>query len=155
LRKLLVPSSTRPNLKVFGLEVGLVVMIPQLSWIGIVKIKALGVFVGVGNLEEDSWRPHITAVDKVLKSWRSRALSFCGKSLVINALALSRIWYVASLVHMPTWVLKELSALVYSFFWSGKRDLVSRSVVIQPSLLGGFSIVDVKFKVWSLLDQWV
>ena len=120
-----------------------------------VKIKALGVFVGVGNLEEDNWRPHITAVDNVLKSWCSRSLSFRGKALVINALAPSRIWYVASLIHMPPWVLRELSALVFSFFWTGKRELVSRSVVIQPSLLGGFSVVDVKFKVWSLLGQWV
>ena len=44
---------------------------------------------------------------------------------------------------------------MYSFFWSGKRELVSRSVVMQPSLLGGFSVVNVKFKVWSLLGQWV
>ena len=61
----------------------------------------LGVFIGVGNLEEDNWRPRITAVDNVLKSWRSRSLSFRGKSLVINALALSWIWYVASLISMP------------------------------------------------------
>ena len=120
-----------------------------------VKIKALGVFVGVGNLEEDNWRPRITAVDNVLKSWRARSLSFRGKSLVINALALSRIWYVASLIHMPPWILIELSTLVFFFLWSGKRDLVSRSVVIQLSLLGGFSVVDVEFKVWSLLSQWV
>ena len=120
-----------------------------------VKIKTLGVFIGVGDLEEDNWRPRITAVDNVLKSWRARSLSFRGKSLVINALALSRIWYVASLVHMPPWVLRELLILVYSFFWSGKRELVSRSVVIQPSLLGGFSVVDIKFKVWSLLGQWI
>ena len=103
-----------------------------------VKIKTLGVFIGVGDLEEDNWRPRISAVDNVLKSWRARSLSFRGKSLVINALALSRIWYVASLVHMPPWVLRELLILVYSFFWSGKRELVSRSVVIQPSLLGDF-----------------
>ena len=86
------------------------------------------------------------AVDNVLKSWRARSLSFRGKSLVINALALSRIWYVASLIHMPPWVLRELSSLVFSFFWSGKRDLVSRPVVIQPSVLGGFSVVDVSLK---------
>ena len=120
-----------------------------------VKIKALGVFVGVGDLEEGNWQPRITAVDNILKSWHARSLSFRDKSLVINALALSRIWYVASLIHMPPWVLRELSALVFSFFWSRKRELVSRSVVIQPSLLGGFSVVDVKFKVWSLLGQWV
>ena len=112
-------------------------------------------FVGIGELTEDNWPPRINAVDKVLSSWRSRSLSFRGKSLVINALALSRIWYVASLVYMPTRVMQELCTLVFKFFWSGKRDLGSRTVVVQPTLLSGFSVVDVKLKVWSLLAQWV
>ena len=119
------------------------------------KIKVLGVFIGAGDLDVDNWRPRIEAVDHVLKSWRSRCLSFRGKALVINALALSRVWYVASLVHMPAWVAKELSSLAFSFFWSGKRELVSRSVVIQSSLFGGFSVVSVQYKVWALLGQWV
>lgn len=119
------------------------------------KLKVLGVFLGLGNLEEDNWRPRIDAVDRVLKSWRSRVLSFRGKSLVINALALSRVWYVASLIHMPAWVLKELSSLAFSFFWSGKRELVSRTTVVQSPLFGGFSVVDIKLKVCSLLGQWV
>ena len=119
------------------------------------KIKILGVFIGVGDLEEANWRPRITAVENVLSSWRQRQLSFCGRALVINALALSRIWYVASLVYMPDWVLKELNTLVFKFFWKGKRDLVSRAVVVQPPLFGGFSVVSVKFKVWSLIAQWV
>lgn len=125
-----------------------------LDWTS-VKIKVLGVFIGVGNLEEDNWRPRIDAVDHVLKSWRSRVLSFRGKALVVNALALSRVWYVASLIHMPAWVLKELSFLAFSFFWSGKRELVSRSSVSLSPLFGGFSVVNVKFKVSSLLGQWV
>ena len=126
----------------------------DLEWIS-TKIKVLGVFIGPGNLEEDNWRPRIDAVDRVLKSWRSRALSFRGKALVINALALSRVWYVASLIHMPAWVLKELSFLAFSFFWGGKIELVSRSSVSLSPLFGGFSVVHVKFKVWSLLGQWV
>ena len=119
------------------------------------KLKVLGVFVGIGDLTEDNWRPRINAVSKVLSSWRSRSLSFRGKSLVINALALSRIWYVASLVCMPARVRQELCTLVFKFFWSGKPDLVSRTVVVQPTCLGGFSVVDVRLKVWSLLAQWV
>ena len=119
------------------------------------KLKVLGVFLGPGNLDEDNWRPRIDAVDHVLKSWRSRVLSFRGKALVVNALALSRVWYVASLIHMPAWVQKELSLLAFSFFWSGKRELVSRAVVVQSPLFGGFAVVDIKLKVWSLLGQWV
>lgn len=62
---------------------------------------------------------------------------------------------VISLIHMPPWVLKELSCLSFSFFWSGKRDLVSCSRVVQSPLFGGFPVVDVNLKVWSLLSQWI
>ena len=125
-----------------------------LEWTSL-KIKVLGVFLGPGNLGEDNWRPRIQAVENVLSSWRQRVLSFQGRALVINALALSRVWYVASLVFMPAWVLGELSKLVFDFFWKGKRDLVARSVVVQHPSVGGFSVVDVKLKVQALLVQWV
>ena len=74
---------------------------------------------------------------------------------MINALALSRVWYVASLIHMPGWVHSELSKLIFEFFWKGKPDLVARVVVTQPTAAGGFSVVDIKSKVFSLLVQWV
>ncbi|PFX24301.1 Transposon TX1 uncharacterized 149 kDa protein [Stylophora pistillata] len=118
------------------------------------KLKILGVFVGHGNLDETKWLPRMDAVDRVLKYWRSHSLSFHCKALVITALALARVWYVASLVHMLVWLGRELSRLVFSFFWSGKRELVARSAVIQSSLFGGFSVVDVRYKVWALLSQW-
>ena len=56
-----------------------------------VKIKVLQVFLGPLDLEEDNWRPRLSAVENVLLSWRQRALSFRGKALVTNALALSHI----------------------------------------------------------------
>ena len=80
------------------------------------KIKTLGVFVGHGNLEEANWRPRIDAVERILNSWRSRSLSFSGKALIINALALPRIWYVASLVFMPPWVCRDFNRIVFNFF---------------------------------------
>ena len=82
-----------------------------LDWSSL-KLKVLGVYISLGNLKEENWRPRITAVENVLKSWRQQALSFRGRALVINALALSRVWYVASLVHMPNWVKCKVWSLV-------------------------------------------
>ena len=126
----------------------------SLDWAS-VKIKVLGVFLGPGNLDEDNWRPRIDAVANTLSSWRQCILSFRGRPLVINALALSRVWYVASLVHMPPWVHGELVRLVFKFFWKDKRDLALRSVVVQAPSVGDFCVVDVKLKIQSLLVQWV
>ena len=78
-----------------------------------------------------------------------------GRAVVVNALALSRIWYVASLIPTPVWVLASLNRLIFSFFWGGKVDLVARDVVIQPPDFGGFSLVSVQVKVWALHVQWV
>ena len=119
------------------------------------KVKILGVFLGPFVSEEDNWSPRITAVENVLSSWRQRSLSYRGKALVINALALSRIWYVASVIHMPQWVLRELNKAVFNFFWNGKPDLVTRDVIVQPPFSGGFSVVNIQLKVWALLLQWV
>ena len=126
----------------------------NISWSSI-KVKVLGVFLGPGNLEEENWRPRITAVENALNSWRQRSLSYRGRALVINALALSRVWYVASLIHVPRWVIAELNTLIFKFFWRGKRDLVARRVVVQPFCLGGFSVVDFQCKVLALHVQWV
>ena len=65
------------------------------------QIKALGIFIGNVGVEEANWLPRIEAVQNCLKSWRHRTLSLKGKTLVLNALALSKIWYVGALVEMP------------------------------------------------------
>ena len=52
------------------------------------KIKILGVFVGLGDLDECNWRPRITAVEHVLSSWRQRSLFYSGKSLIINSVTI-------------------------------------------------------------------
>ena len=75
--------------------------------------------------------------------------------MVVNALALARIWYVASLIHVPEWVVAEINKLIFKFFWSGKRDLVARKVVVQPFCNGGFGMVDVRSKISALHVQWV
>ena len=60
----------------------------DLDWSSL-QLKVLGVFIGAGDLVEENWRSRIDAVAKVLSSWHSRSLSFRGKALIINALALS------------------------------------------------------------------
>ena len=106
-------------------------------------------------LDDFNWLPRIEAVEKCLNSWRSRSLSYGGKALVSNALALSRIWYVAALVHMTSWALSQVNKLVFNFFWSGKRDLVARNVVIHSRENGVFSFMSTELKVQSLLVQWI
>ena len=77
------------------------------------KIKALAIFIGNVGVEEANWLPRIEAFQNCLKSWRHRTLSLKSKTLVLNALALSKIWYVGALVEMPPRVKLQLDKLVY------------------------------------------
>ena len=119
------------------------------------KVKILRVYIGNGDMDEANWRPRIEAVEKCLNSWCSRTLSLSRRALIVNALALSRIWYIASLVAVSSWVKTELNRLIFNFFWGGKRDLVTQNVVIHPKDMGGFSLVSIKLKVYALSIQWV
>jgi hypothetical protein len=56
---------------------------------------------------------------------------------------------------MPTWVHKELSTLLFNFFWARKKDKVRRKVVGQPKDCGGFAVVSIEHKTFALLVQWV
>lgn len=76
-------------------------------------------------------------------------------NLIVNAMALSRVWYKPSLISLPDWVSSELNTRVFSFFWSGKRALVARDVVYQSTCQGGFGVVSVRYKAQALLAHWV
>ena len=49
---------------------------------------------------------------------------------------------MASLIHMPPWVVGELLRPVFSFFLKGKKDIVARAVVVQAPSVGRFSVVN-------------
>ena len=120
-------------LRVSGLGLGPTAPTRPLLLIGCPsKLRFSGVFLGPGNLDDVNWKPRIAAVENTLSSWHQRILSFRGRALVINALALSRVWYVTSLIQMPPWVLGELLRLLFLFFWKGKKDLVACAVVVRP-----------------------
>ena len=64
------------------------------------KIKVLVTFIGNGNLDEANWCPCVDAVAKCVSAWSSRHLLYGGRALISNALALARVWYMATL--LPT-----------------------------------------------------
>ena len=120
-----------------------------------VKLRCLGTFLGPGDLSHDNWDPRIQALKNLLFSWRQCSLTFQGKALVINALALSGLWYLGSVLHPPDWAISVINSEIFLFFWAGKKDKVSRSVVCQPKSAGGFGVVDVVTKFRALHVTWV
>ena len=90
------------------------------------KIKIIGFYLGNKNVERANWEPRIERFKKTLNLWKTRDLSLRGKSLVINQLAASGLWYTGYLFPLPKWASHSLNASIFAFFWIGKPNFGSR-----------------------------
>lgn len=126
----------------------------QLLWTSI-KIPCLGVWIGPGVTHGDNWGKRLGSLNTVFDLWQQRCLSYQGKALVANALALSGLWYTATVCCLPPNLLKEAQASVFKFFWSGKKELVRRASIVLGKPAGGFGVVHVEAKIRALHIQWV
>ena len=83
------------------------------------KLRCLGSFLAPGDLSHDNWDPRIQALKNLV--YLAAALSFQGEALVINALAVSGLWYLGSVLCPPEWVVSEINAAIFSFFGLERR----------------------------------
>ena len=72
-----------------------------LTWVS--KIKILGVFFGE-KVEKDNWEPKLKKLESHLNLCKGRSLSLVGRALLINALGLSKLNYLATTLIVPDWV---------------------------------------------------
>jgi len=112
-----------------------------LTWVK--KMKILGVFFGVIDIQRDNWEPKLSKLDKMLTMWKSRSLSMVGESLIINVLGVSKLLYLA---RVPRWVVDRYNSLIWNFFWGSKIEPVARNTIHCPIDKGGLGIVDFEVK---------
>ncbi len=74
---------------------------------------------------------------------------------MVNTLALSSLLCIASVIHMPSMVFKEVKHIVVDFIWEGKTSKIAYDVSIQQTEEGCLKLVDFEDKVKSLKVMWV
>jgi len=94
-------------------------------------------------------------LEKRLNFWRTRTLSLKGKSMIINTLGASGLWYTATVVNMPDWVDTRVSKAIWGFLWNGKTELVKQESSRLPWQHGGLSVVNPLEKARALKLRWV
>ena len=109
-----------------------------LTWVR--KMKILGVFFGTVDVERDNWEPRLSKLDKTLSRWKSRSLSFIGKVLILNILALSKLLYVSRVLVPPKWVYSKLNSLIWPFLWRARLETVARKSLICSVDSGGLGL---------------
>ena len=124
-----------------------------MTWVD--KLKILSVYLGNANLEQANWADRVTKLETRLNLWRTRTLFLKDKSMIINMLGASGLWYRATVVNMPDWVHTRVSKAIWDFLWNGKTKLVKRDTCHLPWHYGGLSVVNPLEKSRALKLRWV
>ena len=112
-----------------------------LQWVK--NLPMLEATFNVGDYHLPTWKLAVAKLEARLSAWSGRSLSFQGKAVVINTLALSQIWHLCRVFPIPRWASKRITTAVWSFFWS-EKDLVRRSTVCLPRSQGGFGVIEIE-----------
>jgi len=68
--------------------------------------------------------------------WLSRDFTLYSRSLLAKSLGVSQLVYIASMLSVPTSIIKDVQTVLFSFSWKNKKDKMKRMVMYQPPAEG-------------------
>ena len=109
-------------------------------------IKVLGIYLSCDSSKmiETNFSIRIKAIKISLHMWKQRNLSLTGKILIVKAIAMSQIIYLANLLPFPDEKIKEIESILYNFIWNSSIHKVKKKVFIQDYKSGGHRMPDLR-----------
>lgn len=118
-----------------------------ISWVD--KIKIFGIVFGDVTVDE-LWSPVYKKICKTLNLYRGRLMSMYGKAVVANTMVLSKLWYMASVLHVPKHFVELIEREIFHFLWNNKNEMINRNTMFLPRDKGGVGIVNIRLKIIAL-----
>ena len=72
------------------------------------------------------------------------------KSIIINSLILSKVWYAAHVYPLPNDYSKVIINEIFSFIWKRNYNPISRNILYNHKLKGGIGLIDLFLKAKSI-----
>jgi hypothetical protein len=113
------------------------------------SIKLLGVYIGGGPMVMGQWDHVVNKLSKVLNDSKGRFLSFMGRATLVNVYALSKVWYLGSVMELPNNVCTKITRLVFEFLWQGRPESLKREVVYNHWSKGGLGLFNVSNRIMA------
>ena len=120
-------------------------------------IKVLGIHLSYDVLaaEKANFDDKIKQLKLQLHWWKARDLTLIGRILIAKSIGLSKFIYLASVIDIPQNIVSEVNAIIYDFIWKGKKDKVSRKILMQDCDEGGFKMFGFDIIIKSLRVKWI
>ena len=106
-----------------------------------------------GSEESDkiTWNKVVKKLDKCANLYSGRDLSFRGRSVIMQAVLCSSIWYTGSLILMPESIKKKVNKIMFTFLWNSQHKALKRETLYNTFKNGGLNITNVKIKLDAFL----
>lgn len=149
-------SGAQLNLnKTKAIEIGFGPSISLISdWLNITSsIKILGIQYSnsIRQMTDENWKNVIQNVSVVLQINQPRKLNLIQKQIFVNTFALSRAWYVASVIKLNNKYCAKLKSMIGIFLWQNHGMRISFNQLTLPRKSGGLGLHDPESKCWSLI----
>ncbi|KAK3528905.1 hypothetical protein QTP70_012070 [Hemibagrus guttatus] len=118
--------------------------------------KYLGVYLGTNEFLNKNWEGSVEHVRGRLSRWKRLVpkMSYGGRTLVINNLAVSSLWHKLACVDLPPNLLANIQAQLMDFFWDGLQ-WIPQSVLHLPKEEGGQGLVQLSSRAAAFRLQFI
>ena len=87
--------------------------------------------------------------------WKRRKLSLTGKVLILKALGISQLIFLANLVSFSKEKIKEINKIMYEFIWNSPIQKMKQNMAIQDYEHGGIRMPDLESIVLHQKFKWI
>ncbi|KAG0988240.1 hypothetical protein G6F28_009828 [Rhizopus arrhizus] len=87
--------------------------------------------------------------------YSQRRFSIKGRVTIVNALILSKLWYVLRMVHLPTTFFRRLNSVIYQFVWHNCKPKIKYTQLCLDPKLGGLGLLDPQIQRHNLQIRWL
>jgi hypothetical protein len=111
-------------------------------------LKYLGFHLNPNNYRKGDWLWLLEKLEKRLKGWSFRWLSWAGRVVLEKSVLEAIPVYWMSLAWIPKGILERARRICFKFIWAGSKDShvvpwVSWEVLVAPKLLGGWGLKNI------------
>jgi hypothetical protein len=94
-------------------------------------------------------------IEGIIKIWKCRYLTLKGKIPIVNSLLVSQMLYIASVIHIPLWAIKQYNTLIRNFIWDNKPPKIKYTTLIATIESGGLKLQDLQTKIEANKVMWI
>ena len=127
----------------------------SIKWNNHIKLLGVIFYDDLIHSVNVNWTKVITELEKRANSLRYRFLSFKGKTMYLNCLLLSKVWYLANILLMPSWAQTKINKIIFSAFWGSETDPIQRKILHNKIDNGGTNLLNVKRQNVSLHIKYI